>query len=80
MLTSLKSSAEVIDALGGTKPLIELLHVGSAAVSVWRVRNRFPAHTFPKIQQELLARGMTADASLWSFARKKSERRSEATQ
>lgn len=67
----LKTADEVIDALGGSGPVSELCGVGRAAVSYWRVSNRFPAHTFPTIQTELNGRGLMADAELFNFDRKR---------
>lgn len=71
MTNSLSTTSEVIDALGGSGPVSEMCGVGRAAVSFWRVSNRFPAHMFPTIQGELTAIGKTADAELFNFERKK---------
>lgn len=77
MSTKLKSVSDVIEALGGTKAASSLLGVSSSAVSVWRVNNRLPAHTFTVISQELLSKMLSADFTLWNFDRKKSSRRLE---
>jgi hypothetical protein len=71
MHRNLYSTSDVIDALGGTKPVCSLLQVKEGAVSVWRVHNLLPPHTFPTISQELLKRGLAADLSLWRWDRKR---------
>lgn len=71
MHRNLYSTSDVIDALGGTKPVCALLQVKEGAVSVWRVNNLLPPHTFPTISQELLKRGLSADLSIWRWDRKK---------
>mgnify|MGYP006267170909 CR=1 FL=1 len=71
MTNELQSVSEVIHALGGTKAAAHICGVGVNAVSNWRVRGAFPAHTFPRISSELLKRGAAAKFGLWSFERKK---------
>ena len=80
MSKSLLTVSEVIQALGGTKAVAQLFDLREAAVGNWRIANAMPPHTFTKIQAELMARGTTADISLWKFHRKKSERRLETTE
>jgi hypothetical protein len=65
------SVRDVILALGGTEAVAKMFNVTSQAVSVWRVRNALPPHTFSKISSELLALRSTADLSLWSWDRKR---------
>jgi hypothetical protein len=65
------SVRDVILALGGTEAVAKMFNVTSQAVSVWRVRNALPPHTFPTISQELLKRGLAADLSLWRWDRKR---------
>ena len=77
MPTKLTTVNEVIEALGGTKAAASLLSISPSAVSVWRVNNKLPAHTFTVISQELLSKMLSADFSLWNFDRKKSSRRLE---
>jgi len=78
--SKLSSVSDVIDALGGTKAAASLLDVSHAAVSVWRVNNRLPAHTFTTISRELLSKALSAYLDLWKFHRKKSERRLETAE
>lgn len=71
MQSNLSTANDVIEALGGTKPTCLLLGVTGGAVSIWRVRNSFPPHTFPIISRELMKRGTAADLALWRWDRKK---------
>jgi hypothetical protein len=71
MPNHLLTVAQVITALGGSKAAANLFNIGQTAVGNWRTRNWLPPHTFPLVQKELLARGLTADISLWRFERKK---------
>lgn len=71
MQRTLISTNDIIDALGGTRSVCLLLGVKNGAVSVWRVSNQLPPHTFPTISQELLRRGLSADISLWRWERKR---------
>jgi len=80
MSKSLSLVSEVIQQLGGTKSVAEMFDISEAAVGNWRIANAMPPHTFTKIQSELMTRGQAAELSLWKFSRKKSDRRSEATQ
>jgi hypothetical protein len=80
MSRTLFKVTDVINALGGTKAVAAMFDLKEAAISVWRVNNAMPPHTFTKIASELLSRGMTADMSLWTFARKKSARRLETAE
>ena len=73
MSKSLLTVSEVIQALGGTKAVAQLFDLREAAVGNWRIANAMPPHSFTKIQAELMARGTTADISLWKFDRKKPE-------
>lgn len=59
----------VIAALGGTDAVAKMFGVTTQAVSVWRVRNAFPPHTFSKISSELLTQKATADLTLWNWDR-----------
>lgn len=70
MSKKLTTTDDVIKALGGTKQACDMLCVKPQAISVWRVQNLFPPHTFPTISQELLSRGLVAEVSLWRWGRK----------
>jgi hypothetical protein len=71
MYNQITSTHEIIKALGGTKSACQILGVKQQAISVWRVNNQLPPHTFPAISQELLKRGLAADLSLWRWERKR---------
>ena len=65
------SVSDIIDALGGSSATAELCGVGVAAVSVWRVNNMIPSHSFPIISEKLLKKGFRPRTSLFRFERKK---------
>lgn len=70
MSRQITTTSDLIDALGGTKAICDLLNVGQQAVSHWRVRDRLPAHTYPTVQSELMKRGLSADLSVWRWDRR----------
>ena len=70
MTRQITKTADLIDVLGGTKAICDLLNVGQQAVSHWRVHDRLPAHTYPVIQTELMKRGLSADLSVWRWDRR----------
>jgi hypothetical protein len=66
----LKTTDEVIDALGGNVAVSKLTHrTSDQAASNWRqsARNRFPRETYLIISNALLKLGHHAPASLWGF-------------
>lgn len=71
---SLKTSDEVIDALGGTARVAELTHRLPQSVSNWRKAGRLPSDTFLIISGALKSKGMAAPPSLWGIV--EPERRS----
>jgi hypothetical protein len=62
----LTSAGAVIDALGGTQKLAELIGKSPQTVSNWRT-NGFSAKTADFIRAELQAIGKTAPGSLWGM-------------
>lgn len=71
MPPELKTASEVIDALGGTAHTARLVGTKDQHVSNWRATGRIAASTFLIIQQELVARGRTADPAIWGIRRPK---------
>jgi hypothetical protein len=66
---------DIIDQLGGSSATADLCGVGVAAVSVWRVNNMIPAHSYPIISEKLLKKGFKPRTSLFRFERKKYTRK-----
>ena len=65
----LTTASDVIDALGGTKKMAELLGVGAAAVSNYRTKG-FPASKYLHIDQLCTENGLNvADAVLGNIKR-----------
>jgi hypothetical protein len=63
----LRSTDDVIDALGGTGQVARLTGLGSSAVSNWRRWSSFPARTFPLLTGALAAKDLSAPAWLWDM-------------
>ncbi len=64
---ALRSTAEVIDALGGFDAVAELTGSKYSAVHNWKAFGAFPAKTFVIMTSELESRGLEAPASLWGM-------------
>ena len=71
-MKTLTSTRLVIDALGGNRPVAELLGTTHKAVSNWR-RSKFPANTYVVLQLHLL--GMDIHAPTWLWAMKTGKRK-----
>jgi hypothetical protein len=54
----------IVTRLGGTNKVAEMAGVVPAAVSNWRKRGKFPAHTYVQISKAL---DMPAPAYLWGM-------------
>jgi len=65
----LSTVGDVINKLGGPKAVAGLFSCHVNALRHWRIKNKFPPHTFLKLSAELSARDLVASESLWSFAR-----------
>lgn len=63
----LKTTSEVMDALGGNIPVAELTGSRPKAVSNWRASGTFPSNTYVAITEALLAKGKTAPVALWGM-------------
>jgi hypothetical protein len=61
------SVSDIVDALGGTSMTAGLLHVSPQAVSNWRARNAFPAHTYVQLHARLALLNLTAPDRLWKM-------------
>lgn len=66
-MDELCTTSEVIDALGGNRPVAELTSSTHKAVSNWRGFPKFPSNTYLAMTAALAARGKTAPASLWGM-------------
>lgn len=65
-MRTLATTREVIEALGGTTPVRQLVGAKSQQrVYNWIVRGRFPPETFPIITTQLAIRGFAVDPTLW---------------
>jgi hypothetical protein len=69
--TSLRTVQEVVAVLGGNEHLATTLGTTNHAVSNWRARGEFPAHTYLALQAMLKRRGYRAPGSLWAMTRAK---------
>lgn len=68
-MNTLRTTDEVIDALGGNGAVSALTARGATAVSNWRskARGKFPPETYLVIQQALAEKGLSAPPALWSM-------------
>jgi len=65
-MTELISADEVIDALGGTNGVSDLIGARPSAVSNWR-RLGLPPRTYIALSEALKAKGFWADPSIWKM-------------
>jgi hypothetical protein len=66
-MASLKTVPEVIAALGGNDHVAKTIGASYNAVSNWRARGTFPAHTYLILNEMLRRRGHRAPDSLWAM-------------
>ena len=66
-LEILETTTDVIDALGGNRPVAELTGRTAPAVSNWRKFGVFPANTFVILADALEKRGKSAPSALWGM-------------
>jgi hypothetical protein len=64
-MTTLKTTAEVITALGGIDAMSELTGTSINGVYNWRADKQFPADTYRLIKDELMDIGADAPDYLW---------------
>jgi hypothetical protein len=70
-MKTLATTAEVIEALGGTMAVARLTGRRMTAVSNWRRRREtFPANTFLTLTRALASAGCDAPTWLWGMAPK----------
>jgi hypothetical protein len=67
IMTSIETTSEIIDALGGNASVARLTSSTAKAVSNWRGFGKFPSNTFLIIKAELMRHGMSAPDHLWSM-------------
>ena len=63
----LKTTSEVMDALGGNQAVSQLTGRTAQAVSNWRRFDSFPSNTFVAMTAALAMSGQFAPASLWGM-------------
>jgi hypothetical protein len=67
--TELKTSSEVIDAVGGTTAAQKLTRKKTPQVITnWRRNGRLPPDTYLQFQTELARLGLRASPALWGIA------------
>jgi hypothetical protein len=67
-MTELRTTRDVVQALGGPGKLAILLGDGFTRKRVWHWQTTtFPSSTYVALQGALRARGLTAPASLWGM-------------
>ena len=66
-MDELRTTSEVIDALGGNPAVAELTSSTPKAVWNWRGFQTFPSNTYVAMTQALRAKGKTAPATLWGM-------------
>jgi len=65
MQSSFDSTSDVIDALGGTSAAAQKIGVRPQVISHWRVKGKFPAHTYIALRDLLEKEGIEAPDHLW---------------
>lgn len=63
----LQTTTDVLDALGGSAAVAEMMGLANNAVSNWKKRETFPPKTHLVLMRELKARGLNAPDSLWGM-------------
>ena len=68
-MTQLDTTDAVIDALGGTKAVSEIVSRAPQSVSNWRnaVRGKFPSSTYLVLLDALKQKNLAAPTSLWGL-------------
>lgn len=66
-MKNLKTTAEVIDELGGNEAVAERMDVKVKTVWHWRNTKQFPSNTYVMLTKDLSAAGKSAPVSLWSM-------------
>ncbi len=71
---TLKTTSDIIDALGGTQALAKMLGVGASAISNYR-KNGFPAAKHYALAKACEAQGLHVDEALFGGATVKEAKR-----
>jgi hypothetical protein len=66
MAERLRTATQVIDALGGNRPVADLLGVTPAAVSNWRHFGVFPAYTYVVLSEIIRSQDYVVSDRLWA--------------
>jgi hypothetical protein len=66
-MEELKTTSEVVDALGGYLAVAEITGSKPKAASNWPRFETFPSNTYVALTSALLAKGKTAPATLWGM-------------
>jgi hypothetical protein len=66
-MEELKTTSEVMDALGGNASVAELTRSTVKAVWNWRGFETFPSNTYVAMTEALLQRGKSAPPTLWGM-------------
>ena len=76
-MKTLRSTSDIIDALGGIEAMAELTGTSINGVYNWRAGTQFPADTYRLLKDELKAIDIDAPDHLWPMrqAPKKAARR-----
>ncbi len=64
----IRTTREVVKALGGIDGVVRLTGASADSVSAWQARlNRFPAKTYLVMTEALAEMGMSASPALWNM-------------
>jgi hypothetical protein len=77
-MVELKSTSEVMDALGGNGAVAEMTGRTGKAVSNWRKFSSFPSNTFVILKSALALKGFIASDALWAMTEANSDKESAA--
>lgn len=66
-MDELRTTSQVMDALGGNSAVAELTGSSNKAVWNWRVSETFPSNTYVAMTAALAAIGRSAPATLWGM-------------
>jgi hypothetical protein len=78
MLSTILTTADVIDSLGGNTAAAKLFGVKYNNITNWRTFGYFPPDTYVMIQEELRLRGLVAPDHLFRMRRRAALRKKKA--
>jgi hypothetical protein len=73
-MKKLTSTADVLDALGGTAAAARLLGIKRSTVSMWKVGGRFPSSSYLALSDVLRSHGIECPPELWGMVPPKRSR------